>query len=398
MLRKRSIRCLLAVASVSIFGCSAAPVPSDGTGATPPADVHTASGQGITTELQLRHGMDAAWMRLAHWTDIFAIEGATSAADAPAARARMMDATRAVAETIAPAAGTEASNELRVLMFARSGDIVAWVEAERSGDTLVAEKATTALDRNASDLAAFFETLGVASGGGAGLESTLRQVTQATQALVTAQMAGDWQGVVDAASGSHKVMSNVATRVENAMIAKLATSIVPMTTGDSMQEGLASNLDEAAFWTRMTAIDGAGVLPRANDAQAGLGFYLGGFYGASFQSQAVTLLHQVAADAYAYVSAVATGEPSGVATARAQWDADVAQLTQSLAAQNTSWSDAELRALAQADAVNAQAQIDARHGGQWPADAQAYDASLASSWAFAAALGKGLAEQFPKGI
>ena len=401
------VRCLVALAtlaSASVVACAAGTA-AEGDGGSPPTPtVEAGTPASATTDFQLRSDMRGAWLATVQWTHLYAISALASAPDEPQALDRLTQSEDAIGTEASPLLGNAQSEDLSALLRARAADARAFGRARQSRDPATAATAKAAWGQNTSDLAAFFARLGGAQST-ASLATALRASETAMQNVVTARADGDARAEIAADDEAETQALAVGDAFTDELLAVSPSQVSPSTLtrqDQSLRLELRPLLARGAFWLRVVAIEqlgGEAVQPALDEAVAvrvATSNVFARFYGKSVGGQIEFWMHSEIADAYAYMLATKSADPTAIDATRRIFVTDMGHFAKYLASIDASWRPGDLDRLLQVGVDRTLAEYDARRAAEWDADAADYQMILDNSRELGDVLADGLATAFPR--
>ena len=171
---------------------------------------------------------------------------------------------------------------------------------------------------------------------------------------------------------------------------------------DAMQQWRQLWTDHAV-WTRMYIIEALGDDSAATDAAAArllrnqedIGNAIKPYYGDAAGTQLTALLKEHITIAVALVNDVKSGNTAAQAADETRWTKNADQIAAFLAAANPNLPEQDVRQLMYMHLATTKAELVAREGGDYPADASAFDAVYGHILTMSDAISGGIIQQFP---
>ena len=345
------------------------PTPADDGGTTP-----------AVTSAQLRSNVRDAFVAEAEWMRIYGASAMQQGPDVQAAFSRLSQTEAQIVEQIAPFTDAASADQLASLLHARADAFAALVSAMASeGSTRVGDP-QAALDANAQAIGRFIANL-CPNAFSMNAVDDLKTADRSMVAGLDARASNDAASAVADFDAAQVAAANFADAVGAAISTTFSAQLAPATTSlvvDGLAMRLSMVLDDQAFWTRAYAVDqlhnltAQPELDRAVKASVDLGQIFSIYFGQDVGTQIQVYMHADTTDAIAYLLALESGDQSSVDTLGAQWDEDMATLSQYLA--STTGVDANaVQSMLRTSADRERAMLVARTQSQWDADASDYE-------------------------
>ncbi len=400
----RSLVALATLASVSVLACASGTGAEGDAGAPPTPTVEAGTPAPAATDFQLRSDMRAAWLATTQWTHLYAIAALANAPDEPQALDRLTQSEDAIGTEASPILGNAQSDDLSALLRARAADARAFMRALESRDPATTATAKGAWDQSTNDLAAFFGRLGDARST-ATLATALRANETAMQGVVTARANGDLHAEIAADDEAERQSLAVGDAFTDELLALGSSQVAPSALSPqdrSLRLELRPLLARGAFWLRVVAIEQLRgeplqpVLDQAIAVRVATANVFARFYGNSIGGQVEFWLHSELADAYAYMLATKSADPTASDATRQIFVTDMGHFARYLASVDASWRAGDLDRILQVGVDRTLGEYDARVAAQWDADAADYQLILDNSRELGDLLADGLASAFPR--
>ncbi|MCA9620154.1 MAG: hypothetical protein KC731_14105 [Myxococcales bacterium] len=365
------------------------------------------------TEVEKEPTIDQAELRMAvralfedrvAWTRVYLVETVADLPGKQAAAARLIANGDALGEAIVPFYGQEAGDALAGMLNAAVGHAAAAVDAALVGDMDGFAAAREAWYGEADAVASFLAGANDAWNE-AEVAALLHGCIDDAVAEATASMGDDMAGGL-AAFEAHQIKARaIADALAAGIASQFADDIgeVEVTAHQAeLRVAMRDLFFERATFVRMFLLDAIEELPsyeasvgRLLQNDADIGDAVRPFYGDEAADALRSLLDAGLEDAAAAVAAAKAGDMQGFEDAKQRWLDHADETAVFLAGANPAWPEADLKALLRTCVEDAIGEASARLGGDYTADGGLLLAAGARVQVVAAALGAGVAAQFP---